>query len=96
MTISTPYDTSHKLTKLQVTEFLQLDVSLVSMCQYVTHLRACYACGHEETVLISEQSCKTANKSGAFGSCGTGVGSIASKTQYHCWKCKETKLVPRI
>ncbi|KAI0165186.1 hypothetical protein GGR52DRAFT_557854 [Hypoxylon sp. FL1284] len=65
------------------------------MCQYVTHLRACYVCSHEETVLISEQSCKVARRSGVFGSCGSGVDNIASRTQHQCWKCKErNKLVP--
>ncbi|KAI4862323.1 hypothetical protein F4820DRAFT_25730 [Hypoxylon rubiginosum] len=65
------------------------------MCQYVTHLRACYVCSHEETVLISEQSCKVARMSGVFGSCGSGVDNIASRTQHQCWKCKEgSKLIP--
>ncbi|KAI2467369.1 hypothetical protein F4781DRAFT_402605 [Annulohypoxylon bovei var. microspora] len=67
------------------------------MCRYVTHLRACYVCGHEETVLISEQSCKTASMSGVFGSCGSGVDSLANRTQYQCWQCKEgTQLSSRI
>ncbi|KAI0895248.1 hypothetical protein F4806DRAFT_93918 [Annulohypoxylon nitens] len=67
------------------------------MCQYVTHLRACYVCGHEETVLISEQCCQSASKRGAFGSCGSGVDSLAHRTKYQCWRCKEmTKITPRI
>ncbi len=59
------------------------------MCKYVTHLRACYVCAEEETVLISEESCSKAKKSGVFGSCGKGVGSKPSMTSYQCWKCKE-------
>ncbi|KAI1769861.1 hypothetical protein F4818DRAFT_434975 [Hypoxylon cercidicola] len=65
------------------------------MCRYVTHLRACYVCSREETVLISEQSCQAARTSGVFGSCGSGVDNTASRTQYRCWKCKEgSKLIP--
>lgn len=59
------------------------------MCKYVTHLRACYLCEQEETVLISEESCSKAKKSGVFGSCGKGVGSKPSMTSYQCWKCRE-------
>ena len=60
-----------------------------SMCQYITHVRICFVCKHEDTVLISEQSCETAQKSGVFGSCGGGIANNQNGTPYQCWKCKE-------
>ncbi|KAI1468347.1 uncharacterized protein F4812DRAFT_426385 [Daldinia caldariorum] len=59
------------------------------MCQYVKHLRACYVCGREEIVLISEKSCAIATSRGVFGSCGRDVDGKSSRTRYQCWKCKE-------
>ncbi|KAH7029061.1 uncharacterized protein B0I36DRAFT_324974 [Microdochium trichocladiopsis] len=57
------------------------------MCNYVNHVRSCYLCASEETVLISEKSCSEARKTGRFGSCGKGVGNKPYRTQYRCWKC---------
>ena len=59
------------------------------MCKYVTHLRTCYMCAFEETVLISEKPCSTAKKTGVFGTCGRGINNKPSKTPYQCWRCKE-------
>ncbi|KAI0122721.1 hypothetical protein F4814DRAFT_409717 [Daldinia grandis] len=59
------------------------------MCQYITHLRACYICGHEDIVLISEKSCTMAASRGVFGSCGRDVDNKSSRTRYQCWQCKE-------
>ena len=59
------------------------------MCNYITHVRACYMCAYEETVLISEKRCSTAKRSGVFGSCGRGAGNKPIKTPYQCWRCKE-------
>lgn len=59
------------------------------MCKYITHLRVCYVCAHEDTVLISERSCILAKRTGAFGSCGGGAANERSRTAYQCWQCKE-------
>jgi hypothetical protein len=59
------------------------------MCKYITHLRICYICLHEDTVLISERLCRYAKRSHAFGSCNSGISSDCNRTQYQCWQCKE-------
>ncbi len=59
------------------------------MCTYTAHIRNCHACGDEETVLISENVCQEAKKSGTFGDCGTEPKSERNTTEYQCWKCKE-------
>ncbi|KAK1720436.1 uncharacterized protein BDZ83DRAFT_630731 [Colletotrichum acutatum] len=63
------------------------------MCKYITHLRVCNVCSHQDTVLISERPCFLAKKNGVFGSCDAGIGSDRSCTRYHCWKCKEKVLL---
>ena len=59
------------------------------MCKYITHLRVCYICQAEDTVLISEQPCAGAKLFGAFGRCSDGIASEASSNQHQCWQCKE-------
>lgn len=59
------------------------------MCKYITHLRVCYVCHHEETVLITESPCPPLRGRGAFGSCQTGTGNKTTCTPFQCWKCKE-------
>ncbi|KAI0123730.1 hypothetical protein BJ170DRAFT_93100 [Xylariales sp. AK1849] len=63
--------------------------STPDMCKYVTHTRACFICGHEDTVLISEEECSRAMRSGVFGSCGRGIGTMTKRTPRQCWKCKD-------
>lgn len=57
------------------------------MCNYINHVRSCYLCANEETVLISEKSCSQAKKHSGFGSCGRGVSSKSTRSQHRCWKC---------
>lgn len=59
------------------------------MCKYVKHLRICYICQHESTVLISERPCPPAKRAGVFGSCDDGIASGRNRTQYQCWGCKD-------
>jgi hypothetical protein len=59
------------------------------MCKYITHLRVCYVCDYEDTVLISERSCRPAKRTGAFGSCDGGIAYETRETQHQCWHCKE-------
>ncbi|KAH6653207.1 hypothetical protein BKA67DRAFT_311521 [Truncatella angustata] len=64
-----------------------------TMCKYISHTRACFICGHEHTVLISEKQCSTARRSGIFGSCGRGISSYTKSTPQSCWECKENSAV---
>ena len=59
------------------------------MCLYVSHIRICCHCSHEDTVLISESLCTMARQSGVFGSCGSGPATQRSPTRSQCWGCKE-------
>jgi hypothetical protein len=60
-----------------------------TMCKFVTHLRVCFVCASEDTVLISEEPCPHVRRAGAFGSCGCVEDSGAHRTKHCCWGCKE-------
>lgn len=69
---------------------ITISASSRKMCSYITHLRTCFVCSHEETILISEKPC-SAVKRGVFGSCGKGIkcSNKSNRAPYQCWRCKE-------
>ncbi|KAK3942053.1 hypothetical protein QBC46DRAFT_381064 [Diplogelasinospora grovesii] len=60
------------------------------MCTYTTHVRVCYICRGEDTVLISEKLCPQAEASGVFGGCLQGPAYQRDQSHHQCWKCMES------
>ncbi|KAK3319821.1 hypothetical protein B0T19DRAFT_272332 [Cercophora scortea] len=63
------------------------------MCIYTAHVRVCGICRNEETVLISERLCRSAQASGLFGSCIEGTLNQRDQTLTQCWQCKDRVVV---